>query len=151
MKRESDWIIYLQLSSNLPKHFIDFDNEFKSHGMTLIPADLKSIWDLLAVNKEVTIICVVKDLKSRNSYLRYVRDKLKRYIRSGKVSFHVASTFSQVNDSSFLSREKRFFYYQIPLKSKEFCSKVISSMNNQSIIEQKWPGGSSPKPGYMKI
>jgi hypothetical protein len=143
MDAKSDWIFYLKLTPKLNNKFFEIDRHFKQKGFTLIPV---SVSDLIAVNRgenKFQVILIADGFEQARYYHKKIRKILKYWMRSKRINLFIGSSFELLDDSAIYGLTDCYFYYKLPIKTKEFCDKIGTKIKEKQDHDKKWPGSST--------
>lgn len=144
MESKEHWIFYLKLQKDLPKEYLVLDNHFKSRNKSLIPISIKGLLDCAKTYKSIHLLIVIKSYKELRYFDVKVKKLLKYLMRTDKINIYVTSSFSVVNDSTVMKRDK-YNFIKLPVSVDYFCGSVSRMIDIKEARLHEWPGGAVPK------
>jgi len=142
MKEEkSDWIFYLRLNRNLPRHFFDLDQEFKSKGYTLIPVTIGELLSLTQGEGNFYVVTAVTGTAEATHYIKKVQKVFKLLLRNSRLTLFIASSFKFIDETALFGKTGQYHFVSLPVGMNHFCDTISKKIINKENKLTKWPGG----------
>lgn len=142
---KDEWIFYLKLTPRLNENFLSLDRNLKQFGFSLIPVSFPNLIELIKAGDNFHLVIMVSSKQEADYYLRHVSKSIRNLLRFKKINLFCASSFSFINESSKLSSRDNYNFYPLPMRTGDFCDKILSTLLDSAVENKKWPGGKSPK------
>ncbi|MBD65229.1 MAG: hypothetical protein CME62_08480 [Halobacteriovoraceae bacterium] len=140
MEEQNNWVYYLKLQKDLTDEFLTLDSKIKQNGKSLIPVTLGTLQEIVHDQSSLHLIIVIRTMREYSYFNRKVKKIMKYYIRSGKVSLYIASSFNGVNDTAIMKRDF-YNFVKLPVSYKYLANMVSDMVDVKEFGVEKWPGG----------
>lgn len=137
------FIFYLTLDESLPKTFHTYDRHFRRIGYVLVPVRLDQLQMLMSTSSQehMIVLCSISDAREYKLYNERIRPYLKYILKSKRITFLQASSFSKLNDQKSLALFKNYFFLKYPMNALELVQKVAQYYATKKEQKTVWPGG----------
>lgn len=147
----AQFIFFLVLDENLPKHYYVFDKFFKDQGYILVPVKIDQLQLLAASTSQnhLIVISSVTDAKECKLYNDKVRGLLKYVLKSKRITFMLMGSFSKLNDVKNHTLTKNYFFLKYPLDARLIVAQIARYHDLKTEEKSRWPGGRRAGVGAM--
>lgn len=144
MKNLDRYIVFLQLTEELPPFYFHLGQILKAWGIMLIPLRFKD-FSAVQESKFSELIVFLPDIQSYRHYLKLQEEYLNVRFNLKQVRLFEVSSFKKNERLQRLEKAKLYFHLPLPINLEEIALKITEQVQNKEGLVEKWPGGRRSK------
>ena len=140
MNENEHYLLFLQMSDELPPSFFHLAEKFSRYHIKLIPVQAA---DLLSLNENSRqyLITQVTDLTSFNRFRELRRRFLDIALMNKRLFLFDVSSFGPVVLADRMERLGTYCHYPLPLSFETLARSIAGVYYREKEQHQRWPGG----------
>ncbi|WP_034728548.1 hypothetical protein [Bacteriovorax sp. BSW11_IV] len=138
-------LLYLQTEPKLDKKFFYLSRVFQQYSITLVPIGVSDLINMKLTGRDY-ILCIEKNIETRNNFLKVKNRYLDFAMKSGKLAVFDVSSFAPHPIHANIYRQKSYIHIKLPIEMDDLAREIaLMIFQEKSKRAENWPGGRRAK------